>query len=106
MADRREEPQGSADTVKLEFYSKDDGADQFAVELSREDFEHYQGVAENMGVPIEDLMLQLVEAQLYEQNTQWVLPAVDSEGEMSFEGATPVDLESLSDSSAKRGAGE
>lgn len=89
---QQEKEQFSGETVVLEFFSKDDGSDQFTLELAREDFERYELIAANLGVPIEDLMVQLAEAQVYERNTQWLVPSVAEDGTISFEAGMPVDL--------------
>lgn len=94
MAQENRAP-NSEGTMILEFFNKDDGSDQFTMELSVEDFERYSEIAENTGVPIEDFMVQLAEAQIREHNTQWMIPGVDEEGNISLEGAIPVEIPSL-----------
>lgn len=84
--------ENSDETVELEFFDLDTGEVRFAVELTRKDLEGYQLAAQNLGVTFEDFMLQIAEAQLHEENTQWFAPRVDSNGDITLEGAAPVEI--------------
>lgn len=81
--------------VILEFFDERNGQDQFSLELSEEDFAHYEAMAERTGVPVEDLMVELAEEKMRERSTQWVIPQVDAFGRVSVEGGTPVDLSAV-----------
>jgi len=93
---RNSEPtEHSPGTVVLEFFDERNGQNQFSLELSEDDFAHYEEMAERTNVPIEELMAQLAEEKIQERNTQWVIPLVDAFGRISMEGATPVDLSAM-----------
>jgi len=92
----------SGETVILEFFSEDDGSDQFTMELSREDFERYEAIAAGLGTPIEDFMVKVAEKELRERNTQWVIPEVDAFGRVILEGGTPMDLSNIAGTTAEQ----
>lgn len=78
--------------LELEFFDLDTGEIRFAINLTRHDLEGYQTAAQNLGMAFEDFMLQIAEAQLHEENTQWFTPRIDSNGDITLEGAAPVEI--------------
>lgn len=96
--------ESSEEKVFLEFYSLEDGSDKFTIVLSQEDFESYKVIAENMGIPVEDFVLDIAAAQEQEKSTQWVTPRVDEEGNIDLDTGTPFELpdeEKMTEADAK-----
>lgn len=78
--------------VSLEYFDKLTGEVELYVEIHKADFDQYVIAAENMGMSIEDLVLEAARAEVNDQNTQWVLPSVDADGNIDVKNGTPMVL--------------
>lgn len=87
-----EESYSVPDVVSLEYYDQLTGEVELYVELSRSDFEQYSMAAESTGVSVEDLVLKAARAEVNNRNTQWVSPAIDSDGNLDLANGSPVVL--------------
>lgn len=79
--------------VTVQFFDRRSNKDfDWDIELTRSDYNLYTGIAESLGLSFEEFMVESMANASKEQSTQWSVPIVDEEGNISFEGAEIVDL--------------
>lgn len=88
------EERESLEVVTLEYFNHETGEDEFMIELTKKDFDQYVIAAEELGMEIEDLVLNAARKEINDLNTQWVLPSIDDDGNIDVSKGTPVDIPS------------
>lgn len=84
-----ESPEGH-EIMSVEVFDRTTGEVKAVLEILEEDFQRYLLLAQIQGISIEEFFEEALLPQLTEAPSQWAMPQVGEDGEITMEGAVPV----------------